>query len=409
AVAGRAGAGRARKPGGGARFALAAIAIAAAVSLNAYLLLSNSGWAIRLPGLFASPKSNAAPAGGSSNSSGGAGSANGSGAEAPVPALSIPYDSGEGTQFCLYRSYIAECSRDGFILLDKDGREVFKKNIDYAGPSMKKAGDYLLVYDIGGRSAFVMDGKSLKWEDSFASGIVNADVSEGGYVSVILGASGYRNSVRVFAPFGKKLFDWVVAEDYVVAAVVSPSGDELMLNRVKAGGLSARSGLEFLDLRSEPFAAVESGDGEVFLSAAYLGNGGVAAATETGFALYSGGRGRELVAKAGFGSIMAVSALPRNRVAVAAQSGGIPVVMEFASKAGEPGKALFKPDLPVLNMASGGSLLLVNMGSRVAVLRDGGKPPTDIRPGAEVLYGDVSGNSEAMAVTGREALIYKIG
>jgi hypothetical protein len=414
--------------GGVVPFALAAIVVAAVVLLNVYLLVSNGGWDARLPAIFAGATGAgegvagegagvAAASAGAGAAGAGAATAGGDGADAESggpgsiePALSIPYDSDEGTQFCFYRGYIAECSKDWFFLFDKNGREVFKKNIEFAAPSLKKSGGYLLACDIGGRAAFVMDGGTLKWEDKFASAIINASVSDDGYVAVILGASGYRNSVRLFAPFGRRLFDWVVAEDYVVSAAISPSGKDLMLNRIKTGGLSARSGLEFLDLRSEPFAAIESEDGKVFLSASYLSDGSIAVATETDFAMYSASR--EPIAAASFDSVMAMSALPRGRVALAAQSGGACAVVEFESKGGggEQGKVLLEPAAPVLNMASGPGFLLINMGSRVTVLRDGGKPALDLPfDGAEALYGDVSDKAEAMAVTNREARIYKIG
>ncbi|MDR1061737.1 MAG: DUF5711 family protein, partial [Clostridiales bacterium] len=425
------------RPSGGAGvavpFALVAIVVAAVVSVNVYLMVSNGGWDIRLPDIFSGAAAAVTGAAGSgagaagtagasgvagvaaASAAGGIGAAgmatgatDGDGQAAIEPALSIPYDSDEGTQFCFYRNYIAECSKDWFFLFDKSGREAFKKNIEFAAPSLKKSGDYLLVCDIGGRTAFVMDGVALKWEDKFASGIINASVSDDGYVSVILDASGYRNTVRLFAPFGRRLFDWVVAEDYVISAAMSPSGKELMLNRVKTGGLSARSGLEFLDLRSEPFAAVESEDGKVFLSASYLSDGSIAVATETDFAIYSDGR--EAVVEESFDSVMAMSVLPRSKVALAAQSGGAYAVMEFASKGGEPGRTLLEPAAPVLNMASGAGCLLVNMGSRVTVLGDGGKLSLDMPfDDAEALYGDVSDKAEVMAVTNREARIYKIG
>ncbi|MDR3119770.1 MAG: DUF5711 family protein [Clostridiales bacterium] len=355
------------------------------------------------------------------------------GAGIRLPLLSISYDAAEETEFCLYLDYIAECSRDAFLLLDKNGAEVFQKNIEFLKPSLQKRGGYLLVCDIGGRTAFVMKGKKLVWEETFTDGIVNASINQSGYLAIVLEATGYRNSVRVLAPVGKMLFDWVVADDYVVGSEVTPSGKALLINRLKTAGISVFSELEFLDMKSEPFLTLDSDEEQVFLGARCLEDDTLAAVTETVFLLYSGDR--ELIYEETFDAVMAFCEFPRKKAVLAAQRGGRVFLVEYDPKEAADakddketdsgtdigadggdtddavgkgvGRALLEAEQPILNMASDGVRLFVNFGDEAIVIKDNGKQPLTLKFRADALYGDLSEKLGLLVVTKKSANLYE--
>ena len=325
------------------------------------------------------------------------------GAEYMMPILSLSYDINEETEFCLYGKYIAECSRDSFCLLEKSGSEVFRKNIDFTKPAMFKRGDYLLVCDLGGRAAFVMKGAKPVWEDTLAGGIVNASINGGGYTSFVLDATGYRNSVRVFAPMGRHLFDWIVADDYVLNADISPTGRELVINRLKTAGISICSSLEFLDMKSEPFRAIDSDEEDVFLNARYLEDGSLAAVTEDMFYLYSD-TGENMIAEK-FDHIMAVCEFPRKKAIVAARRNNRAVLMQYGADAPK-GQVLTIAEQPVANMTADNEYLFVNYGNEVTAINEKGKTVSRLTPDSEALYGGASEKIGVLVVTKKSADIY---
>jgi hypothetical protein len=374
-------------------------------------------------------------------STGGGEGAGGEGSAGPL--LTIAYDAGEDTEFRLHGQYVAECTRDSFCLYDRNGVEAFKKNIDFLKPAMRQQGKYLLVFDVGGRDAFLMNGKKLVWEDAFESNVVNASVSRGGQMAVVLESSGYRNSVRVMAPVGRRLFDWVVADDYVLSAEAAPGGDGVLVNRLKTGGVVARGALEFLDMSSAPVATLLSGEGDVFLEAWYLQDGSFAAFTAKRFAWYAapeagaqgggggggdaggaagGGAGADEAAAGGgsfrelawdeYDAVMAACEFPAKKATVAAIRGGAWSVLQYDGKdttAG--GTTLLSPGQPILNMAASGdgAYLLVNMGTRVAVLDAKGAVALDQELASEAVYGCVAeaGNGPwALVVSRNRAELY---
>ncbi|MCL2057612.1 MAG: DUF5711 family protein [Oscillospiraceae bacterium] len=325
------------------------------------------------------------------------------GSEIRIPAMSLSYDSGEETEFCLYGNYLAECSRDSFSLLDSEGAEVFRKNIDFTKPALHKRGDYLLVSDIGGRSAFVMKGAKLVWEESFSSGIVNASINKNGYIAFVFDAVGYRNSVKIMAPMGKTLFDWVVADDYVLSSEIAPSGKELVINRLKTTGIGVSSGLEFFDINAEPIFTIDSDEGEVFLGVRYLDGGMMAVASEDVFRLYS--EHGELIIQEKYESIMAMCEFPRGKAAVAVRYNNRALVMEYDGDTPK-GRVLYISEKPIVNMSADNGYLFINLGHEVVAIKDNGSIVSRLTLDSETLYGGASEKFGILAVTKKSADIF---
>ena len=322
-----------------------------------------------------------------------------------LPYLSVSYDAGEETEFCLYKDFLAECSCNSFCLLDKAGADVYRKNIDFIKPAMYKQGDYLLVSDLGGRTAFVLKGSKLVWEETFTSGIVNASINRNGYIVFVLEEVGYRNCVRVYAPVGKTLFDWIVADDYVIGAEVAPSGDTLVINRLKTSGINVSSGLEFLDMQSEPFMSIDSGDDEVFLDAGYLDDNSLAVATDRVFSIYS--ETGDVLVQETFESVTGFCEFPRKSAVVAVRRKNRVLLIEYGASIPK-GRALAISDIPVLNLSADGSYLFANYGGAVTIIGENGKIASNLTLDEEALYGGASGALGALVVTKNSADIYSL-
>ena len=320
-----------------------------------------------------------------------------------MPTISLTYDAAEGTEFCLYGNYLAECSRDSFSLLDKSGQEVFRKNVDFTKPALIKRGDYLLACDIGGRSAFVMKGAKLVWEEAFSGGIANASINQSGFIAFVFDAVGYRNSVRVMAPIGEPLFDWFVADDYVISSEIAPSGEELVINRLKTNGIEAGSGLEFFDIGAEPLATIDAGEGEVFLGVRYLEGDKLAVVSDNCFRLYAGA-GAPIVREQ-YESIMAMCEFPRGKAAVAVRYNNRALVMEYDGDTPK-GRVLYITEKPIVNMSADNGYLFINLGHEVVAIKDNGSIVSRLTLDSETLYGGASEKFGILAVTKKSADIF---
>lgn len=204
--------------------------------------------------------------------------------------VEISYDAKERPAFSVYKDTVIKCTRDGISGLNKKGEELWTKSFTIENPIMKTNGTDVLIADIGGNEVCVINGSDVKWNIKVDNDIINADISESGHVTVVHEAKGYRSKIRVFDPLGVEMFERNIAEKFVLSARVSPSGKQLLINSIDAGGVSATSSLEFTDMLGNPFAARIPKDTLVFPSAWYLNDDSVFAVSDSYIVYFDKGR-----------------------------------------------------------------------------------------------------------------------
>lgn len=190
------------------------------------------------------------------------GSGNGSIKEAQV-LYRFEYDSSSNPVFALYGGYIAECNSGGIWFLDKKGQIIWSEPIVLESPILKTGGSRLLAADAGKGEVLVIEGRSIVWKDKVDEPILNADINEDGYVTVITTSKRNNNEIRVYDPHGVGLIRKVVANDFAVSARISPSGKTLAVSGISTGNSAAFSGYKYYDMEgNETAGASFNGSGE---------------------------------------------------------------------------------------------------------------------------------------------------
>lgn len=185
----------------------------------------------------------------------------------------IKYDAKDHPEFCVYRDYIIKCTSDSIKWLDKKGEEQKSIQVSLSKPVLKVAGRFLLVADMDGKDVYEISGKDVKWNRKVENNIINVDINEDGYVSVVQDAKGYKAMVAVFNPQGMEKFTRSIAENFILSAKVLPTGEQVLLNRVDTSGIRANTSLEYNEITSDkPFANIPLNDA-VFPALWYLKDG----------------------------------------------------------------------------------------------------------------------------------------
>src|SRR5690606_29642697 len=96
------------------------------------------------------------------------------------------------------------------------------EGIEFEDPIVRTSGSRILLANAGSTEICVMDGDSIRWQDKTDTAILNADISDGGYVTVITSAKRDNNVIRVYESHGVELFRKIIAADFAVSAGVSP-------------------------------------------------------------------------------------------------------------------------------------------------------------------------------------------
>jgi hypothetical protein len=189
------------------------------------------------------------------------------------------FDSKESPVFAVYGDYIAKCSNTGIRFLDKKGGTIWSENMTLNKPVLKSNGPQLLVADIGSSDLYVVDGRTIRWKDRLDTSILNADISQDGYVTVIVASKRYNNEIRVYDPYGVELFRKIIANDFAVNAGIAPTERTLAVSGINTGSYGAYSEYKFYDFQEgEPTVQTFEESGELLPLFWFNGDGSLFAA-----------------------------------------------------------------------------------------------------------------------------------
>ena len=167
---------------------------------------------------------------------------------------SFDFDTRENPVFTVYNDYLVKCNSGGIWFMDKKGEVIWSESIVFNKPIIKVNGSRLLAADIGAGGIYVLSDRSVRWKEKLDTSILNADISEDGYVTVITSSKRDNNEIRVFDPNGIELFRKIIANDFAVSACISPSEKILAVSVISAGTAQAYSNYKFYNMEGEDVA-----------------------------------------------------------------------------------------------------------------------------------------------------------
>lgn len=229
--------------------------------------------------------------------------------------LVIEYAVQEHPVFDVYNGQIIKCTDEGITALDKEGKEEWKITVALNKPLIKKAGQYLLIADIGGRNIIVINKSNVKWKTQTDNSIINGDISPDGYVSVVQELPGYKARISVFDPYGGEIFYRSIAENFILSAQVSPEGEQVLINSIDTSGTNAASAFEYLDMMGSPFSVNMPKENKIFPFVWYFKNNSHLAVNDSMIVFFDKDRNRKWEKE--FDKILSSEILEDKYVAVA--------------------------------------------------------------------------------------------
>ena len=176
----------------------------------------------------------------------------------------ISFEAKEKPAFAVYKDMLIKCTIYGVTAMDKKGNEQWSITAKMNEPLLKTKGHNLLAADIGGRQVLVMDARGLMWEKSFEGDIINAAISQKGFVTVLHELEKYKGIVKVFSPEGQEIFRRAIIDTFVFSSEVLPSGETVIIHSIDISRIGATSYIEFTDLMGNPFAALVPRENHVY-------------------------------------------------------------------------------------------------------------------------------------------------
>jgi hypothetical protein len=170
--------------------------------------------------------------------------------------------SQDGSVDCkLYKNYTIVLSKDGIKWYDKNGKLLQEKALTLTRPVLRSSDKYMAVADISGRDIYFYKDKTLIWTRKLDNQIINANVSDDGYCTVVTQSKEYKASVQVIDLNGVDKYTKLCAEDIVLSAKAIHNGQDVLITKVVTDSIKTGTQLDFNNIYEEkPFATVNVAD-----------------------------------------------------------------------------------------------------------------------------------------------------
>lgn len=149
-----------------------------------------------------------------------------------IPAAENPYS--------VYREFnglILHYSQDGVSCLNQDGEILWNQAFNMDVPGIAVSGEYAAIYDIKGNSIYICDKNGCTGKVSTSKNILNADVSSGGIVAVVLDDKTC-NYIDYYRKDGTQvdieIKTLISGDGYPLDIAISPDAKQLMTSYIYA-------------------------------------------------------------------------------------------------------------------------------------------------------------------------------
>lgn len=325
----------------------------------------------------------------------------------------IGYDLKEHPSFALYRDLLIKCTNDYIRALDKNGEEQWAVQISISSPIIKTNGVDLLVADKGGKDIYLIVGKEVKWRKKLDFNIINADIGESGYISVVHEAKGYKGAVSVYGIEGNKFFTRYIGENFPISAKAAPSGKFVIINDVDASGISTNTNIEFVDMQGKPFAKIVKQG--ILPYMAFLNGEALMAAGDSSVILFDKNGNEKWTQDYKKAKIYSVDVVLGKYAVIAADveakagaAGNQSVEVRIVNSDGKQ-VSTYAPGDGVVNIAAYGNVIAVNTGREVHFINTKGKLIKKCESKSDIISVRFLSKQEAAVFNKGNILIVKLG
>ncbi|HEY9059143.1 MAG TPA: DUF5711 family protein [Pseudobacteroides sp.] len=294
-------------------------------------------------------------------------------------AKEIEFGANEKHVFTTCKGLIIESVKNRVKALNEHGEEQWVVSVYAGNPIVKSAGSYIMVADLGGKDVYLLSGKTLKWSQKMTGNIINADVNEAGYVSVVREEKGYRGAVTIINKSGRVVITKKMAKRFVFMSEVSPKGDNLVINGFDASGVKSKAVVILDDFSKDIKNALDTGETSLFPIVGFFDNGDLAAVGDSSVYLFDDKGKTKWVQKLTNKSVICGDLLTGDSIVAALSdmdsSGKITGNKTDITLINEDGEksVIYSTDMRVKNIKTYNGIVAVNTGTSVYYINSKGK------------------------------------
>lgn len=174
------------------------------------------------------------------------------------------YNSDGSSHFADLDGSFLVASDSEITLLDDKGNAVYHTALQFSQTAVSACEGMAAVYEIGGRTLYLLDGKGLVRQMDLDGDIFSVQMGRDGRFAVTLKKTGYKTTVSVYNGKGEPLYDFNSAQNYLLTAAVSENGKYMAAAAMSQDSGSFVSSLQIYKLTSEAMQAQGAMEGGVY-------------------------------------------------------------------------------------------------------------------------------------------------
>ncbi len=177
------------------------------------------------------------------------------------------------TSIRLFKDGYAILNSNRVVICGREGNEYSSHTLHYAAPVLKTSDQYVLCFDRGGTSICVTDSFRILFQMETDHPIINASVSDSGYVALATQRYEYRGAATVYNLEGTALARW--NSDSYILDLFFGEKDAISVFSISSSGESVDTVLTVLDYREGKSTSQQVCEGLMPLAMAAKENGTV--------------------------------------------------------------------------------------------------------------------------------------
>lgn len=160
----------------------------------------------------------------------------------------IDLEGDDNTQVYAYEKYLCVFRKKKLEFYNKVGTQVAKLELDINEAEFTTSGRYLAISEKGGSKFYLICGKEKMFENEIEGNISQINVSNSGYVSIVISNTSYKSVVDVFDKTGNEVFKTNLASARVVDVSMSQDSKYLAIAEIDLSGIIIQSSIQVVSM-----------------------------------------------------------------------------------------------------------------------------------------------------------------
>lgn len=162
--------------------------------------------------------------------------------------------------------YIYFVHVDKVLIANNNGRQTAEYEIVTSEPVVRHAGKYVIIGDVGGTNAYILENDKMKNTVKTKGPIVDASVNTSGYSIIVTQGDMHKRDVTVYNTKGEEKFVWNSGSLFVLNAAVADNNKNVIISTLDTSGGNMKSVLTFYNMSEKEPILSETYEGELLAS-----------------------------------------------------------------------------------------------------------------------------------------------